>query len=328
VLRRVSELVPRPLEAERVRPRLTTASPVALPLQHLAPVRTLARRTVSRAVRRRIGRRRPLIVWTYLPLPVVADVADGLGADALVYEWADDASEHLLTQSTAVRRRVARWEDEMLERADLVFVSSAELLHRRGSPNPRTYVVPHGIDRGHGSPGPLPPEVTAMPRPRVGFVGSLSQWIDVELLDGLARARPDWSWILVGPRRIDLGRLTRHPNVLLVGERPHQEIPGFLAACDAALIPYKVAPATSVASPVKLREYLAHGLPVVSVDIPEVQAFSADVEVASGVDGFIEALERAVARGKRTARRRARREWSDVTLEMARHVQDSLSGAA
>ena len=76
-------------------------------------------------------------MWTYLPLPVIADTAKALGADLLVYDWSDDASEHVLSRSARQRRRIGGWEEEMAGRADVVFVASEELLRSRGSPRTR-----------------------------------------------------------------------------------------------------------------------------------------------------------------------------------------------
>jgi glycosyltransferase involved in cell wall biosynthesis len=208
-----------------------------------------------------------------------------------------------------------------------VFVASAELLRRRGSSNPRTHVVPHGVPPRPARAAPEPEALRGLPRPRVGFVGSISEWTDLDLVRGLAEARADWSFVLVGPVKAKADRLRGKPNLLLTGERPHEEIPGFLAAFDAAIIPYRVTPATEAASPVKLREYLAQGLPVVSVDVPEVRPFSPPVELAAGVDGFVEALERAIARGRGTPAREAAPGWASRVDEMIAKASEALAAS-
>ena len=310
-----------------VGPGIRRDAPVVLPLQHLAAVRGLGRRTLVSRLRRRVGSGRPLVVWTYLPLPVIADAADDLGADLLVYDWSDDASEHVLTRSDAQRRRIGEWENRMVERADVVFVASAELLRRRGSANPRTHVVPHGVPPRPARAAHVPDAVASLPRPRVGFVGSISEWTDLELVGGLAEARPDWSFVMVGPMKARMDRLRGKANVVLVGERPHDEIPGYLAAFDAAIIPYRVTPATEAASPVKLREYLAQGLPVVSVDVPEVRPFVPPVELAAGVDGFVAALDRAIARGRDRPAGDATSAWGSRVDEMIARASEALAAS-
>jgi glycosyltransferase involved in cell wall biosynthesis len=305
--------------------RIRVDSPVVLPMQQLDAVRRLGRATLLRRIRARIGDRRPLVVWSYLPLPVIADAAEALGADALVYDWADDASEHVLSRSATERRRIAEWEREMARRADVLFIASAELLRSRGSSNPRTYVVPHGSPRpraARGVPPGVPRELADLPRPRIGFVGSITEWTDLDLVDEIASRRPGWSVVMVGPVKTRVRALQRRPNVMFTGERPHEEIPSYLSAFDVAIIPYRVTPATTAASPVKLREYLAHDLPVVSVDVPEVRPFVPPVRVASDPPAFVDAIERALTEARRPGQRTAT--WDERAREMVERVEEFL----
>jgi glycosyltransferase involved in cell wall biosynthesis len=310
--------------APEVRPRIRRDAPVVLPVDRPRLLRSLMRRVLVRRIRRRLPRGGRLIVWTYSPLPIIADTAAALGADLLVYDWADDAAEHVLFSSASRRRRIAAWEDAMVRRADVVFMSSNELLKRRGSPNPRTLLVPHG-GPPPSEPRRPPPEAEAIPRPRVGFVGTVSGWLDVDLLRALAEARPEWSFVFVGPRRGRLHRLEALPNVTFTGPRRHEAVRGFLAAFDVGLIPYRVVPATQAASPIKLHEYLAHGLPVVSTDLPEVRPFSPPVEIASDPEGFDAAIERALKQGRTPVERRPGVRWDQRVEEMVAMLAASLA---
>jgi glycosyltransferase involved in cell wall biosynthesis len=303
-----------------VEARIRVDSPVVLPYQHLDAVRSMGLRTLMRRLGRRAAARRPLVVWTYLPMPVIRDFARAAGADALVYDWCDDAAAHVLSKSEKQRRRIARWEDEMVAAADVVFVASQSLLDARGSSNPNTLVVPHGSPRRQGRAQ----ERRANGAPTVGFVGSITQWTDLELVDRLAAERPDWRFVMVGPVKTRVGALRRRGNVVFTGERPHEEIPGYLDSFDVAIIPYRITAATTAASPLKLREYLASGLPVVSVDVPEVHGFGDDVEIASDADGFLAAIERAVATGRRPAAAAAQGSWEERVEEMAGRVTEAL----
>ena len=305
-----------------VRPRLRRDAPVVLPVERPRTLRRAMGRMLVRRIRRRLPSGGPLVVWTYSPLPLIGDAARALRADALVYDWADDAAEHVLFSSATRRRRIAAWEDDMASRADLVLVSSSELLKRRGSPNPRTFLVPHG-----GPPPtprrPPPPEAERIARPSIGFVGTISDWLDIDLLIEVASARPDWSFVFVGPRRARVDRLEGLPNVTLTGPRRHEDVGGFLEGFDVALIPYRIAPATVAASPIKLHEYLAHGLPVVSTDLPEVRPFSPPVEVAADAASFLAAIERSLRRGRSPALGRGVR-WEERVDEMIGLVAGAL----
>jgi glycosyltransferase involved in cell wall biosynthesis len=304
-----------------VRPRILRDAPIVPPLQHFGPIRRVASRMLVRRLGPRLGPQRPLIVWTYLPAPAIADAAEALGADLLVYDWADDASVHILTPRERHRRRVAAWEDQMLARADVVFVASEELLRRRGSPNPRTFLVPHGVPfLAEDDPPAL---VLRAPRPRIGFVGTLSEWVDFDLLKTVVAARPGWSFVFVGPVRTQVKSFVRMPNVFALGPRPHEEIGGVLSALDVALIPYRLTAAMSVASPVKLHEYLAKGLPVVSTDLPEVRPYSPPVRIASGAEAFLSAIEEGLEQGHTSPR--AGTAWDQRVDTMVDHVMQTLA---
>lgn len=327
-LRRVAAKVRRwastsaPRREHTVAPRVTVDAPLVLPLQHWPWIRRLAGWMLARRVRRRLTPRPAarLVIWTYLPMPVIGDVARALDADLLVFDWADDASAHMVGASSAQRRRVAAWEEEMLAAADLVFVASAELLRRRKVARPNVVALPHGAPVARESPRPN----VDRGHPTIGFVGSITEFTDLELVAELARARPGWSFVMVGPASVPLRELGAMPNVTIAGERGHDEVHGFLASFDAAIVPYRITPAIEVASPLKVHEYLAYGLPVVSVDIPEVRALTPRVALASGPEEFLVALDRAVVKGRGPAEPSAAT-WEERVDEMVAHVDRALA---
>jgi len=155
-------------------------------------------------------------------------------------------------------------------------------------------------------------------------VGSITEFTDLELVAELARARPDWSFVMVGPARVPLAGLRALPNVTVTGERDYDEVHRFLASFDAAIVPYRLTPAIEVSSPLKVHEYLAYGLPVVSVDIPEVRALTPSVELAHGVDEFLAALDRAVIKGRGPAEPSAGT-WAERVDEMLIHLDRALT---
>ena len=312
-----------PTERE-VAPRIDVDSPLVPPFQHWRIMRRLLSAVLLRRLQRRLSWRdpdRPLVVVTYLPMPVIRDVARAIKADLLVYEWSDEASTHMIDARPAHRRRVARWEDEMRAAADLVFVASAELLRRRCADRPDAITLPHGAPRVDAAPsggqrgGPSG-------HPTIGFVGSITEFTDLDLVLDLAQERPEWSFVMVGPARVSTAKLRDAGNVTFTGNVDYEAIDGYLASFDAAIIPYRITPAIEVSSPLKVHEYLAHGLPVVSVDIPEVRDLAPDVEVADGSVEFLDALDRALVRGRRTAQPMPT--WPDRVDEMVTHIRAAL----
>ena len=161
-------------------------------------------------------------------------------------------------------------------------------------------------------PAAVPEEIArtrARGRPAAGYVGALARWVDSDLLAALAEIRPDWDFFLVGEAlddSFDRFETARLANLHLLGRRPYASIPSILSALDAGLIPFRLGNAGANASPIKLYEYLAAGLPVLSTPVPECELVP-EVEVASDAAGFSDLLDRArAARGSEDFRRRAR----------------------
>ena len=184
------------------------------------------------------------------------------------------------------------------------------------------------------TPGAVPEEITrarARGRPAAGYVGALARWVDSDLLATLAELRSDWDFFLVGEAlddSFDRFETARPSNLHLLGQRPYRSIPSILSAFDAGLIPFRLSPEGANASPIKLYEYLAAGLPVLATAIPECELFD-EVDVATSAAGFSDLLDRARASRRseefrRRARERAREnDWS----ERARAALAVLSAA-
>ena len=129
----------------------------------------------------------------------------------------------------------------------------------------------------------------------IGFIGSVHEWIDLELIAWLARERPSWTFLLVGHAAADVSELRSLANVHLVGAQPYPTLPQWAKAFDAAIIPYRLNRQVANANPLKLREYLATGKPVVSVHNPEIAKFAQWVRIAEGREQFLRELEQALA---------------------------------
>ncbi len=140
-----------------------------------------------------------------------------------------------------------------------------------------------------------PGNVASLPNPVLGFWGLLQDWLDVDLLAEVAAARPDWSIVLIGEAATDLSALRVRPNVHFLGRRPYASLPAYAAGFDLGIIPFRVNELTRAVNPIKLREYLAAGLPVVSTPLPEVMQYKRFVRVASTATDFVAACEAAIA---------------------------------
>lgn len=202
------------------------------------------------------------------------------------------------------RGRLRRNHERALGRAEAVFAVSRPLLDAVRGRRPDAVYLPNGVDAELFAGAPDPSLVPAELRqareagPVAGYVGALARWVDAELLGELARARPDWSFVLVGEPLDDSFRSlsqTAPENLRLLGPRPYSHMPSILSAFDVGLIPFRLGPEGSNASPIKLYEYLAAGLPVLATPIAECEALP-EVATARGAAGFARELGPALER--------------------------------
>jgi glycosyltransferase involved in cell wall biosynthesis len=149
-------------------------------------------------------------------------------------------------------------------------------------------------------------DMRELARPVIGFVGGVSEWVDVHLIRDLALSRPEWTFALVGPASIDTSAIRNVDNVRLLGPRPYASLPAYLAAMDVALVPFQHSPVTYHADPIKAYEYLAAGVPVVATDLPALRRLAHVLRLADTTQAFLDQIQAALTEG-RDARSDARR---------------------
>ena len=176
-------------------------------------------------------------------------------------------------------------DDDLTRREDLVVVASETLLEVKRSLNAATIHSPHGVDVAHFASasrvdGPVPDEVAALPKPVVGFFGLIESWIDLDLVAHLARSRPQYSFVMIGRVAVPEETVPHASNLHFLGRQPYESLPDYGRGFDCCLIPYRLTRQVMHANPLKLREYLAMGKPVVSVSTPEIDQFADIVLIA------------------------------------------------
>jgi glycosyltransferase involved in cell wall biosynthesis len=235
---------------------------------------------------------------TWFVIPHLANVAGQLGEQLTVYYCIDDYASLPDLDAEAVRSM----DDELTRRADLVFVASETLLARKRELNPATFLSPHGVDYAHFARAQdpalaTPADIAGLPRPIVGFFGLIERWIDLDLVAYLADRRPRWTFLMIGRLAVPEAAAPTRSNVVYLGPRPYEALPAYGKAFSAALIPYHPTPQVMHANPLKLREYLAMGKPIVSVPTPEIEKFAAHVRIGRSRDEMLAHLDDAVNKG-------------------------------
>lgn len=311
----------------RVENDLWVFTPLVIPLPHSSTARRINARVVRatlRVLRRRLHLRH-FQLWTFLPnaAPYIGTPGETLS----VYYCVDEHSMFsTLTRGTAAAERA------LLERVDVVLAVNDALADRKRPFNAETHVARHGVDHAYfaralDAATRIPDDLASIKSPVLGFYGALQEWVDFELLAEVARRRPDWSIAVIGEAQVDTAALTGLDNVHLLGRRRHEELASYCKGFDIGLIPYRESAQLRYRSPIKLREYLSAGLPVVSTSVPEVEQYGPyGCAAVEGADAFVRAVERALGDISPASRRERctameRETWSARVAELERIVE-------
>jgi len=189
-------------------------------------------------------------------------------------------------------------EQQLLRKSDLVIVSAERLYKSKVKINPRTVLIRHGVDFDHFRKAVepetvVPEEIRDLPRPIIGFFGLIADWVDLELMAAVANRFSQGSLVVLGKSTTDTTVLEQTPNVHLLGRKPYASLPAYCKGFDVALMPFRINELTLNANPLKVREYLAAGLPVVSTAIPEVEVLGL-CRIGHDRDSFIREVELAL----------------------------------
>jgi len=308
--------------------QITVLTLPQIPFRRFGFVRAL-NHTISRCALKlfmfRNAIQRP-ITWFVVPHP--GHLCGTLGEKLAVYYCIDDYAALPDVDATSVQQM----DDDLTRRADLVFVASETLLERKTALNAATFHSPHGVDVEHFSAAsraelPIPLEIASLTKPVVGFFGLIENWIDLNLVAHLALARPQYSFVMIGRVAVPEQSLPRLANLHFLGRRPYNSLPEYGRGFDCCLIPYKLTRQVLHANPLKLREYLAMGKPVLTVRTPEIGRFADVVTIAHTPEEFLEKLdcilatENSAAECERRMARVAPMSWESRVDAVRRKVE-------
>ena len=234
-------------------------------------------------VTRAAGLTRP-ILW--ISLPTAVDVAGQLDESALIYYCGDDFSALAGVDHTTVAKR----EHELIKKSDLILAASEQLAQRL--PEETTRLLPHGVDFSlFSTPALRAEDLPNDGRPIAGFYGSISDWLDIDLLCKTIVRMPHWHFVFIGKQVVDTGALSKFNNVHLLGELSHQQLPSYSQHWTASLLPFKDNAQIRACNPLKLNEYLAAGSPIISTPFPALKPFQEVLQIVNNSDEMVNALE-------------------------------------
>ncbi len=281
--------------------------------------------------------RRP-VLW--IAIPTAVEVVGRLGESALIYQVSDKYDANQMDHATA-SNVIAEMHNDLLTRADLVYYSGRKLFEEESAQHSELAVkaklLGQGVDYDHFAAAtseewvqPEPDDIAGVPHPRLGYFGAIEPWlIDQEMIRYISRKRPEWQWVLVGLRASPLG-IESLSNVLYLGSKPYSLMPQYAAAFDVCVLPWVTDNEfVNYGSPIKVREYLATGKPVVITPIYEYEPLDGILRVSRGYEDFIAKVEDALendAGDKRAARQQAVREstWDTRAEEVSNAISALL----
>lgn len=298
VLRKARSIARAVRRPEAGLPNLVVMSPLILPLYGSPAGRRANAVLVSAQVR--------LLLWwlgvrpldVIVTIPTAADVVDRIPHATLTVNRSDKFSAF----TEANQPVIEALERRLLADADIVvYVSHTLLEEERSAVRGTPHFLGHGIDVDHFTvpdDAPPPSDLAGIAHPVVGFFGGIDDYVvDLELLRRTADSLTEGTLLLIGDATCDINELTDHPRVRWLGPRDYADIPSYGAAFDVAIMPWLDNEWIRHCNPIKAKEYLALGRPIVTTYYPEVEPFQDVMAVAKSPDEFVLLVHEAVQTG-------------------------------
>jgi glycosyltransferase involved in cell wall biosynthesis len=265
-------------------------------------------------VARRLGMQRPS---AFITVPTACGAVERRDYARTVFNRSDVFSEFPEVDGPLI----AGLERRLFERADEVLYVNESLLERERGRARRAHFIDHGVDWEHfasarsatGPRAPAPAAIADLARPIIGFYGALDDYtVDLDLMIRVAREHPKATLLVIGPKAMEVDRLLAEPNVRYLGAIPYDELPAYAAHFDVGIMPWLDNDWIRGCNPIKLKEYLALGFPVVSIRFPQLAPYEDLVLAARDADSFVAGVSHALAeRDPGAAERRRERVRND-----------------
>lgn len=253
------------------------------------------------------------------------DLVNKYHPSLLVFDSVDEPSEEFASWKPYYHRAVST--------ADVVLATSDRLYSMAREINPHTYLVPNGCDYDYFSLAgnknlPVPHDMMGITGPIIGYIGAIASWCDLNLIERMAAEHPDWNIVMIGPL-YNIVNVPRRPNIHWVGFKTYESLSSYLQLFDVGIIPFKKTSMTASVNPIKMWEYMAAGIPVVSTAIPEVKKYANLVYYSENEEDFIQNILRAFYEdvGKSEQRRALAREnsWLIRAHQIVQIIENRLA---
>ena len=271
-------------------------SPFSLPVHHIRWARRWNRLLLKLQlwiVMKRLGIVKP-VVW--VACPAACDIAIRMKKAKLVYQRTDRFEEYPDVDADVVRQ----YDKELKSTADLTLFVSTALYHEEASQCAKALYLDHGVDFAMFADAcndeHVPNEVRNISKPVVGFFGGIDDHTsDIPFMKKVVELLPEMSFLFIGNASSDCSGLVSNQNVRMLGQRPYEQIPHYGKCFDVAIMPWRQNRWIAACNPVKLKEYLALGKPVVSTPFSELANYLDVVYKAATPGEFVACIKQALA---------------------------------
>ena len=270
-------------------------SPISLPVHHIAWLKrvndTVVRHQVFN-VMHRLKIHNP-VIW--VASPAACNIAVKMKNRKLIYQRADRLEEYPNVDAEVIRR----YDLELKANADLTVFANEQLYQEENSQCKKAIYLDHGVDfdafANAEKNSEIPSDIRNIDRPIVGFFGGIDNHTsDIDLVKKVIDLLPEMNFVFVGNSSIDSGELLSKKNVIMLGQKPYEQIPDYGKCFDIAIMPWQQNSWIQVCNPIKLKEYLALGKPIVSTPFTELQKYRDVVYQASTPEEFAGCIEKAL----------------------------------
>mgnify|MGYP005837283963 CR=1 FL=1 len=265
--------------------------PFIIPLHDFKIIRIinsfLLKRTLLKAIKKYDFEKPILITST----PVIYDLIGKLGETSSHYFCLDDYSNFEGAFSSLIQM-----EKELLSKVTSYYAVSKLLLDMKQASSGNNFFLPQGVQTEHFQKNldKIPYKVKNLKKPVIGFFGLISEWIDLDLIVYSAGELPNCSFLIIGKPSVDISVFEKCSNINFIGEVSFSDLPNYASIFDVGIIPFKINDLTLACNPLKLLEYLSLGIPVVSVNLPEVIKFNSVAYIAKDYQDFVEKIKIAL----------------------------------
>jgi glycosyltransferase involved in cell wall biosynthesis len=260
------------------------------------------------------------------------------GKSLVCYDLTDDWSEFFNTFESW-KQQFIESENLVIKQADIILAVSEKLFHKARSINSNTYYLPNATNFNNfnrvAQNIEIAPQILRIPGPRIGYVGKITPWrIDFDLIKFVAKSKPDWSIIMIGPIHPEakdlVNDLSKSENIFILGPKNYYSLPEYMKGFDCCIIPHLIDPLTESMDPIKLYDYMATGKPVVATALTEANKFKDFIKIGNSYEEFLSFLiesvkqkpsEETIGRQLETARENS---WENRADQLTKILEDNI----